>query len=265
MKRTRPDSVSSPEHHIITVDSESDSEHTEPLQHGLDPGSIRELSRILGVDTRVTPTETLAYSLLCKASRGVPLAKPDLLDIWKSIPRKYVLSQRGNSQGRLISFGVNPRATHKYSVATHAMPRVYELLQKYLQQCDPSFRCSSICIMQNCFKGPHRDLKNLGDNMIICLTNHVDGGGLWVADTSGPEYQDFEGVSIAGRFVQLDEAFRFPARSVIHATQPWQEKQRIVVVGFTPIGTLALQYPPPLKPVRQTRIPDFFNSGEHVD
>ena len=94
--------------------------------------------------------------------------------------------------------------------------------------------------------------------MVLSLTTHHDGGALWVADSAGSVTMIHQGQTVAGRLQDIAEPFVFPARTVLHATQPWSEPKRVVLVAFTPIGTLSLQDGfNPHKGV-QKRIQDYF-------
>ena len=111
-------------------------------------------------------------------------------------------------------------------------------------------------------RGPHRDSRNIGNNMVVALTTHQSGGELWVAEPAGKITMIHQGLAIQGRAQDVSTPFVFPARSVLHATMPWNEPRRVILVSFTPIGTLTLQNN--FNPHRNTqrRIHDYFGQKE---
>ena len=242
----------------VEVVSESLVEFQDEL--GLDAASLRPLARALGVDLTVAPVETLSYSLLCKVSRGMALSKQHILEVWDVVPSRFKLRDAGD-RSSMVVFGANPRNTKSLSVISGNLPHTFELIQAFLRQLRPDFKYSCVCLRQNCMRGPHRDTRNIGDNLVLSLTEHEGGGGLWVADPLGQVTMIHQGLSLKGRVQDISEPFIFPARNVLHATQPWTEPRRTILVAFTPIGTLTLQSHN-LNPhkVRQTRIQDYFHS-----
>ena len=245
---------------VVSISEDSDSD----TWHGLDDQSRRTLALALGVGFRVTPIETLAYTLLCKSRRGDKIGKDDLLELWDALPRKFRLKDRTTPSAAMCVFGANPRQTGQFTCASRSLPHVFELLQEFMKQIAPDFKWSTLCIRQNCSRGPHRDTRNIGMSLVLALTSHSQGGGLWVFDPTGQHQQIHNGQVLAGRVQALDQPFQFAARTTLHATQPWSESRRVILVAFTPIGSLSLQNPVPSQTRRQTRIHDFFGSLNFV-
>ena len=235
--------------------------------HGIDNSTRRTLALALGVSLLFAPVETLAYTHLCKKQRGLDVTKEQLLEVWDAIPRRSILRDKDDSRARMLVFGVNPRNTRVLSSATNNMPHVHELFRSYISQIAPNFKWSCLCIRQDCTRGPHRDTRNVGNNLVTVLTSHDAGGGLWLYDPKGTVFVTHQGRQLPGVIHDLRTPCVFHARSVLHATQPWREHKRVIMVGFTPIGTLALQDPtvPRLHTQRQSRISDFFSSTNLVD
>ena len=239
----------------------SDSDDEDDDWHGLDDSSRVTLSQALGVEYRVVPVETLAYTLLCKRQRGAQISKADMLEVWDACPKKFLLRDKENPQARMLVLGINPRNTKLFTLASTSMPHVHDLDKQYMLQIAPTFKWSCLCFRMNGGKEPHRDARNVGDNLVIALTQHTDGGGLWLHELGGSVFRDFQGRSLPGKIVPLDAPCIFPARSQLHATQDWQEERRVVMVAFTPIGTLSFQEPQlgrPAHAARQTSIHDYF-------
>ena len=246
---------------VLTVDSSRSPSPASPRNNSQedDRETWKVIARSLGVDLAVAPLETLAYTFLCKHGRNESIAKSQILEIWDALPRRFMYKDKNTEGGLIAVFGANPRNTSVPTTATHQLPHVYQVLRAFVAQCVPGFRCSCICIRQNGSRLPHRDIKNLGDSMVVALTHHSKGGGLWVADCKGDVFQLFQGRKVPGRIQSLHEPYVFSARSHLHATQPWEESRRVIVVAFTPLGTVSLQdtgyFPGNLN---QSRISDFF-------
>ena len=225
----------------------------------------RQIANALGVDLSVAPIETLAYTIICKANRGELMTKAQLLELWDALPRKLIQKDKNTPEGCIAVFGANPRNTSILTNAAIQLPNVYEVLRTFVTQCDATFRFSCICIRQNGCREPHRDTRNLGSSLVIALTEHENGGGLWLADPDGPVTQIHQGLRVPGVIQHLDRPFRFSARSRLHATQPWKEPRRVVLVAFTPLGSLDLQstgYPE--HRAKQSRIHDFFQAPKRT-
>ena len=259
---------------VISSDSSQGSQDLGPSPPSEDEGSHssdsegtwRRIAHALGVDLSVAPIETLAYTFICQAGRGESFRKDQLLELWDALPRKLVFKDKNTTEGYLSVFGVNPRNTAHMTNATLQLPNVYEVLRAFVKQCDPAFRFSCICIRQNGCREPHRDTRNLGNNLVVALTAHEGGGGLWVADSEGTVIQLHQGTRVPGIIQSLDAPFQFSARTRLHATQPWSESRRVVLVAFTPLGSLNLQstgYPEHKS--KQSRIQDYFHTCNHVD
>ena len=175
---------------IISVASLSDSDSDREIERnlvalGLDRGTLGTLSRQLGVPLSIAPIETLAYSLMCKHRRGDELSKLDALDVWDALPKKYKLRD-GDSPGAVVTvFGANPRNTKKFTKATSSMPHAFEFFCSFVKSLVPGFKFSCLAVRENCQRGPHRDVRNIDQSLVIRLTTNLQGGGLWVADSQG--------------------------------------------------------------------------------
>ena len=246
---------------VIMVDSSQSqspaSPHSPSQEH--EQETWRIIARSLGVDLAVAPLETLAYTLLCKHQRNELLTKSQILEMWEALPKRFVYRDKNTEGGLIAIFGANPRNTSALTTVTHQLPHVYQALRAFVTQCVPGFKCSCICLRQNGSRLPHRDIKNIGDSMVVALTPHVNGGGLWIADSEGDVFQLLQGRRIPGRVQDLQEPYVFSARTHLHATQPWVEDRRVVVVAFTPLGTVAIQDTGFLPSnLNQSRISDYF-------
>ena len=166
--------------------------------HGIDASTRQTLALALGVSLFFAPVETLAYTFLCRKQRGLDITKDQLLEVWDAIPKKCLLRDKDDSRARMLVFGVNPRNTRVMSSATNNMPHVHELFRGYLSQVDPTFKWSCLCIRQDCTRGPHRDTRNVGNNLVIALTQHVAGGGLWLFDPKGTVFVVHQGRRLPG-------------------------------------------------------------------
>ena len=149
--------------------------------HGIDSSTRRTLALALGVNLLFAPVETLAYTHLCKKQRGLDITKDQLLEVWDAIPRRSILRDRDDSRARMLVFGVNPRNTRVLSSATNNMPHVHELFRSYMSQIDPTFKWSCLCIRQDCTRGPHRDTRNVGNNLVTALIDESCCRGRFMA------------------------------------------------------------------------------------
>ena len=224
------------------------------------------IARALGVDLTVAPIETLAYTMLCKHKRSETLSKQQLLELWDAFPKKFIRHDKNTLHGRLVVFGVNPRSTAQVTAVTTELPNVYSVLRAFVEQSAPGFRFSCVCIRQDGMRLPHRDMKNVGDSFAVTLTDHESGGGLWISDPQGDTFQVFQGGLLPGRIQSLSDPYVFSARSILHATQPWRETRRVVLVAFTPLGSVKAQatgfWP---RNVRQKTLHDFFHQASRTD
>ena len=243
---------------FLGVASSEDSEVEFLEELGLDRSSLGPLAKGLGVDFKVAPVETLSYCLLCKHNRGEVIQKSDILEVWDVLPSKFKHRDKETEGASMTVFGANPRNTKSLSVATVDLPHTFELLRAFIEQQCPEFKFSCVCLRLNGLRGPHRDTRNIDNNMVLSLTTHQRGGALWVADSAGSVTMFHQGRAVQGRLQDISEPFIFPARTVLHDTQPWFEPKRVVLVAFTPIGTLTLQNSfNPHKGI-QKRIQDYF-------
>ena len=76
--------------------------------------------------------------------------------------------------------------------------------------------------------------------MVLLITEGLQGGHLWIADSAGTHNMLFQGQEVAGRIQDISKPFIFPARTVLHATQGWDE-------GKTDLQWLPLPLSDPLK------------------
>ena len=255
---------------VVSVASASDTDTDQEVEQnlvalGLDRSTLGSLSRQLGVPLALAPVETLAYSLSCQQKRGDVHQKTDVLDVWAAIPKRYKLRDGDSSCALVTVFGVNPRNTKVLTKATSSLPNTFEFLCGYVKSLMPGFKFSCLALRENCQKGPHRDTRNIGSSFVVRLTTDHQGGDLWVADSQGHVLMSHQGHQVKGRIQCILEPYVFSARTHLHATEPWQRGRRVILVAFTPIGTLSLQsdfcpYGP-----KQSRISDFFHVANHSD
>ena len=93
---------------------------------------------------------------------------------------------------------------------------------------------TSLAINVDNLTAPHVDRHNgTTSSFLLGLSHHV-GGELWIADPQGTDFQEMENVFQAGRrhHVSATGVF-FDGRQVPHATCPWTEGNRVVLVAYT--------------------------------
>ena len=162
-------------------------------------------------------------------------------------------------------FGVNPRNTKVLTKATSSLPHTFEFLCGYVRSLVSGFKFSCLALRENCQRGPHRDTRNIGHSLVVRLTTDLQGGDLWVADSQGHVLMSHQGLQVKGRIQCILEPYVFSARTLLHATEPWRLGRRVILVAFTPIGTLSLQNDfNPYGP-KQSQISDFFHVRSRSD
>ena len=122
---------------VTVVDDGSDG-GDDDADLGLDVCHKQRLARALGVDLCCAPVETLAYAVLRKHDRGIPIQKNDLLDVWHAIPKKYKLKETGNIKARMFLVGANPRQVDASQIARIVSPIALSSLTDTLVKWHPA-------------------------------------------------------------------------------------------------------------------------------
>ena len=227
---------------VTVVDDGSDGGNDD-ADLGLDVYHRQRLARALGVDLCCAPVETLAYAVLRKHDRGIPIHKNDILDVWHAIPKKYKLKEAGNNKARMFLVGANPRQVDAITNCTDRFPHSTKLLNRYASQVAPGFGYTCIGLRSNCLKAPHRDTRNIGESLVCLLTRHSQGGHLWVANSRGDTAREHQGEQVLGRIQDITAPYIFSARGVLHATESWPPtEERVILVAFTPLKSLEVQH-----------------------
>ena len=168
-----------------------------------------------------------------------PLDFPQLISLLVSDPAPrgaHVLpGSFAWSSGGFVHGGVAGVRTH-----VRVYPVVTRFLTKLARAVLPNFRFSTVTLFRDLMTPVHIDAHNEQGslNALIAVSTFV-GGGLWVADSSGPEVREVNGRPVSGRIVQFQDTA--PCKSLIfdahahHCTEPWQGS-RIVLAVYTVRG-----------------------------
>ena len=222
------------------ADPPSSPEPCSPHETDLDNHTTNILAKALKVEPRHVPVEALAYSLLCKHTRGYRILKSDVAEIWDTIPSNLKYSDPKGGPGKYVVFGAHPRKHDQITNPSLLLPHCTELCVRYIQQTHPDFEFSTFALRLNMRTPPHRDMRNGSDaSYIHCLTQ-VEGGELWVFDPAGDVELQHLNQTLPGKVHDVHaQPVIFEARSKLHATMPWKGESRLVLVAFTTLHALA--------------------------
>ena len=115
------------------------------------------------------------------------------------------------------------------SNTTKAFPCTTAVLAKYMRQLFPEVSFSALFISQNIKAQAHKDVHNVGMNLIAPLSV-FDGGGLLMEPKEGESYV----LDVASGPVQFDPRVK-------HTTMPWTGSTRMVLVGYNTRGASKLE------------------------
>ncbi|CAE7607351.1 unnamed protein product [Symbiodinium sp. CCMP2592] len=105
----------------------------------------------------------------------------------------------------------------------------------------PNFMFSTIAVVANGHKGPHRDLNNFeGLSFLTCLTKQ-EGGDLWTQSKDGDVPVGHYGSTLWGCVTGIQhKPILFPSRSVLHMAMPWKGSVRVILIAFNTIHARSL-------------------------
>ena len=168
-----------------------------------------------------------------------PVVFPQLIDLLVSDPAPrgaHVLPDSfAWSSGGFVHGGVAGVRTH-----ARLYPAVSRYLTKLVQAVLPDFRFSTVTLLRDLMTPVHIDAHNeQGTLNALIAVSSFEGGGLWVADSSGCEVRDVNGRPMHGRVLHFQDTV--PCKSLIfdahvhHCTEPWQGS-RVVLAAYTVRG-----------------------------
>ena len=115
-------------------------------------------------------------------------------------------------------------------------PLTTRLLTRVVRQWSPETYFTSIAVLDNAATPPHVDGKNSEvPGVVMSLTQEYLGGELWLAHDQGDSTMIHRGVARKGIKLDITTPFQFSARSILHATCPWQG-DRMVISAFSTSG-----------------------------
>ena len=143
-------------------------------------------------------------------------------------------------QGGSLSFGAYVHVRAGVRALSRVYPTLTRLLTRVLRHHFPGDTFTTLVVNFDVCAAPHRDQQNSWlPSLLLPLTQFV-GGGIWVESPTGLETRIFRGRRVLGAVAPLRGPTRLSARSLLHATEPWQGS-RVLLVGFHLAGFRTLQ------------------------
>ena len=168
-----------------------------------------------------------------------PLDFPELIDLLVSdpaprgahvLPDSFAWSSGGFIHGGVAGVRTNLRM----------YPNVSRYLTKLASEVLPEFRFSTVTLLRDLMTPVHVDAHNeQGSLNALIAVSAFRGGGLWIAESSGPDVREVNGRPTEGRILQFQASM--PCKSLMfdahvhHCTEPW-EGSRIVLALYTVRG-----------------------------
>ena len=202
------------------------------------------------MDPALSPVESAAQSLL-DHSQERPISHADILNLWTLIPPNKRLRPKPSQvpdgppeSARNMTYvilGLSPRTPNHLTNLSFALKSTIGVINRFIHSWAPGFKYSTIAIIANGNKGPHRDLNAEGLSFLTCLTTQ-DGGDLWIHnDKAGDSAVQHHGKTLWGDVVQIkQQPILFPSRALIHACTPWKGTTRVVLIAFNSLHARSL-------------------------
>ena len=202
-------------------------------------------------DPCLLPVESAAQNLLAQSPER-PISHADILNLWTLIPPNKRLrpkpSQVTNGTPEsprnmtYVILGQSPRIPDHLTNLSFALKSTIEVINRFIQSWAPGFKYSTIAVIANGNKGPHRDLNNAeGLSFLTCLTTQ-EGGDLWIQnDKGGDSAVQHHDKTLWGNIVQIKhQPILFPSRALIHSCTPWKGSTRVVLIAFNSLHARSL-------------------------
>ena len=175
--------------------------------------------------------EVRAFDLL---ERRDFLTKTDAMDVLRRIPSGEWARRHG---GKMLMFGAYQRVATGMRSTARRYPLTTRLLTRIVRQWSPETYFTSIAVLDNAATPPHTDGRNSEvPGVVMSLTQTYNGGELWLAHEQGDSTRIHRGVAHRGIKIDVTTPFQFSARSILHATCPWQG-DRVVMSAFSTSGS----------------------------
>ena len=234
-KKTKPS-----ERQVATVPGastqlDSDSEDSDCLTLAPDLpnlSSLPSLSRDLTGDRNLRPAELEALELLRRTQAP---SKTNIIRLFDLVPRRLM---KHCLTGRFFVTGASPRGRNITLLHSLEMPLMTLVLNRFLKSRAPHCRYTTIAVREGCVSEPHRDSRNGPlKACVLGLTPQTPGEGIWVQDSRGQTFKQFQGQPIAGTVHGIEEPFFFESRRLLHAghrgtTRHPEGSRRVIMVAF---------------------------------
>ena len=133
--------------------------------------------------------QQLLLECLNETKFGINRGRPNVSGVDEELSEKYT---QGSNWGKKIignpcqsiTLGMIRRRNKtkdqtELSVKTNKYLKLYDLCKKYIQELNPDFAYTTICVNKNLVCKPHKDSKNGGDSLIVGLGDY-EGGDLFI-------------------------------------------------------------------------------------
>ena len=174
--------------------------------------------------------EAFAQSILARRSMVTKADVAHLFDLLpKEVPSRGPASQKANSFscGAYAKGGLQGLRTE---CAT--FPSSVEVLTNFVKASLPGHFFSTITLFHNTKTDLHVDSRNHHTPNGVIAISSFHGGGIWVADGSGPVSRMVKGQQVQGTILDLSSPVLFNAFQNAHQTEAWKG-DRLVCVAFT--------------------------------
>lgn len=177
-----------------------------------------------------SPAEDRANAYLSEGSGSLWTAVRETVSLLR-----YTSDPRGFAQGSTFSLG----AYRKGGIVglcreTTGHPATCRLLNTAIIAINRSHTWTSIAVnWDNCTE-PHVDRHNDCCPSLLLGLSHHNAGELWLADQNGSSYKEISDSLMAGnKLCTSASGILFDGHQVYHATCPWSEGHRVILVAYS--------------------------------
>ena len=214
---------------------DSDSEDSDCLTLAPDlcnlPSLLSPFGDLTG-DMNLRPAESEALELLRRTQAP---SKTNIIRLFDLVPRRLM---KHCLTGRFFVTGASPRGRNITLSHSLEMPLMTLVLNRFLKSRAPHCRYTTIAVREGCVSEPHRDSRNGPlKACVLGLTPQTPCEGIWVQDSRGQIFKQFQGRPIAGTVHGIEEPFFFESRRLLHAghcgtSHHSEGRRRVIMVAF---------------------------------
>ena len=166
-------------------------------------------------------------------ARGSRVTKADVAHLFDLLPKE--VPSRGPASQKASSFSCGAYAKgglQGLRTECATFPSSVEVLTNFVKASLPGHFFSTITLFHNTKTDLHVDSRNHHTPNGVIAISSFSGGGIWVADGSGPVARTVKGQQVQGTILNLSSPVLFNAFQHAHQTEAWQG-DRLVCVAFT--------------------------------